>query len=197
MRIMTDHRYLKISAYIMTGEHFVSGDDIIIQTVLGSCVSVCLFSDRNACAGMNHFMLPGTPVDERRLAGFSTDSGLYGLNSMELLINDLMKNGVRRDAMKAKVFGGGSVMKDYKPGMSVGELNIRFVTKFLEVEKIPIVACSLGGNYGRKVLFFTSSKEVLLMRLNRYETELVETEQNEFRKKQSPFKIPPDITFFQ
>ena len=174
----------------MTGEHFVSGDDIILQTVLGSCISVCLYSDVSPIGGMNHFMLPDGTVSD-----FVSDSGRYGVYSMELLINDLMKAGVPRASLKAKVFGGGSIQElaGRKP---VGEQNISFAFKFLEVEKIPIESHSVGGDIGRKIMFFIRSQCVLLKKIEKSESELVIAHQDKERTPVKEILPKPDITYF-
>jgi chemotaxis protein CheD len=35
----------------------------------------------------------------------------YGTYAMEILINDLLKAGARRENLEAKVFGGGAVLR--------------------------------------------------------------------------------------
>src|SRR5262245_23557968 len=69
---------------VLPGEFFVSDDDIVIATTLGSCIAACLWDRERRIGGMNHFMLP------------DGDSGRYGSYAMELLINQLMKRGASR-----------------------------------------------------------------------------------------------------
>ena len=74
------------------GEHFASGERIIISTLLGSCVAACLWDEQNGVIGMNHFLLA-----HRRYAKNEplchTEAGKSGVHSMELLINGMMKTG--------------------------------------------------------------------------------------------------------
>ncbi|MGV8776346.1 chemoreceptor glutamine deamidase CheD, partial [Pseudomonas aeruginosa] len=92
---------------LLPGEYFASGEDLVIVTVLGSCVSVCLRDPLNGIAGMNHFMLP-----ERGLGGDpASPSARYGSHAMELLINRMLALGASRERLQAKVFGGGSVLR--------------------------------------------------------------------------------------
>jgi chemotaxis protein CheD len=51
-------------------------------------------------------------------------SGRYGSYAMELLINEMMKLGARRETLQAKIFGGGQVMANFTT-MNVGERNTR------------------------------------------------------------------------
>src|SRR3954466_8317736 len=88
------------AAKILPGEYYVTGKDMLIVTVLGSCVSACIRDPLIGVAGMNHFMLPEGPATNDVLSA----SARYGSFAMELLINQLLKLGARRSALEAKVF---------------------------------------------------------------------------------------------
>ena len=92
-------------------------------------------------------------------------SAYYGINAMELVINAMLRSGVSRRSICAKVFGGGDVLRITALTKSVGLQNVEFVLKFLDLEKIPVTACSVGGEYARKIIFFQHSREVLMQRL--------------------------------
>ena len=150
---------------ISPGEYFISNDhNIVIQTILGSCIAVCLYTDIDGYSGMNHFMLPES-IGNHEVA--DTDSGRYGMYSMEILINSLLKAGVKKNYLKAKIFGGGNVLDFKSIKNSVGENNIAFINEYLEKERIPIVSSHVGGDFARKILFFTDSKRVLLKKIER------------------------------
>lgn len=154
-----DRRFEKEAVKILPGEYFVTGRDILIVTVLGSCVSVCLFDSRAGVGGMNHFMLPDR--DEHSVA---SESARYGSYAMEMLINNLLKAGASRSRLEAKVFGAGRVLA----GMThtdVGARNATFVMHYLEDERIPVRAQDLLGVYPRKIYFFPSEGRVLVKRL--------------------------------
>ena len=146
---------------ILPGEYFVTQRDLVIVTVLGSCVSVCLRDRLNGIGGMNHFMLPG-----------STDGGIspisasarYGVYAMELLINHLLKLGARRNCFEAKVFGGGSVLRGMTAN-NVGERNVEFVRDYLDTEKVQVVAEDLLDIYPRKVYYFPATGRVMVKKL--------------------------------
>ena len=188
-------KYHKKSINIFAGEYLVSDEDIIIGTVLGSCISVCLFSGNSSYCGMNHFMLPERGVkykDENDI--MRTDSAFYGIHSMEMLINTLMKVGVKKSMLKAKVFGGGNVLKMRSGEKTVGEQNIDFAVKFLEMENIPVVSCSVGGDYARKIYFFTKNQEVLQWHLGQNVEKLIVSEERKHRYEKS---INKEISFFE
>ena len=143
---------------IPPGEFLATSRDVILMTLLGSCVACCLHDPAAGVGGMNHFMLPegGTgPVGE---------SARYGVHAMEVLLNDLLKEGGRRGRLQAKIFGGGNVLKGFTVG-NVGEQNVRFVREYLSREGIPVVGEDLLGAQPRKVGFFARSGRALVKRL--------------------------------
>ncbi|HPO50125.1 MAG TPA: chemotaxis protein CheD [Spirochaetota bacterium] len=175
-----DSKFKKQVISIGPGEYYTTNQDVIIQTVLGSCVAVCLFTEADDFCGMNHFMLPGD-VSKNNIE--DCDAGRYGMYSMEILINSLLKKGVDKKLIKAKVFGGGNVI-DFKTAMKsrVGDNNVTFILAFLEEEKIPIVSNHLGGDNARKILFFQEDKRVLLKKINKTEAFNTVKEEIEYNK---------------
>ena len=151
-----DHHFQFNAVKVLPGEYFVSGENIVVMTVLGSCIAACLWDSRARVGGMNHFMLPESD---------STDvSGRYGSYAMELLINEMLKLGARRETMQAKIFGGGQVMANFTT-MNVGERNTSFVVNYLQTERIPIVSEDVLDIYPRKVVFFPATGKAMVKRL--------------------------------
>jgi len=131
--------------YVMQGEHQVSSaPDVVLSTVLGSCVAVCLWDDVAGLGGMNHFLLPFGPK------AAATTPERYGVHAMEILINALLKAGARRNRLQAKLFGGAQLSATLS---DIGQSNARFAKEFLATEDIPCLAESLGGTSARRVLF--------------------------------------------
>ncbi|MEI2415272.1 chemoreceptor glutamine deamidase CheD [Orrella sp. JC864] len=144
---------------VLPTEYYVSKDDIMISTVLGSCVSACIRDNQSGWAGMNHFMLPeGDPASP------SSATMRYGAYAMETLINELLKAGASRARLEAKVFGGGAVL-DAMRETNIGERNAAFVINYLRLEKIPVVAQDLGGPHARRINYFARTGQVLVRKL--------------------------------
>jgi chemotaxis protein CheD len=160
------------------GEYFATRDDTILSTVLGSCIAVGIFDPESRLGGLNHFMLPG----ELGESGIErSPNAKYGMYAMELLINDLMKLGARRSALKAKVFGGGSVLRfDGGGGSKIPRGNIDFAFEYLAKEGIPVLASDVGGNEPRKIFFFARTGKVLLKRIAGTLVTLVEKEEERY-----------------
>lgn len=159
---------------INIGSVKVSRKPVVFDTVLGSCISVCMYDPKSHAGGINHFMLPkgadlNNPLSTR-----------YGVHAMELLINSLVKIGGRRSRFEVKVFGGGHVLKMLNSDGSVPNLNINFINKFLVTEKINVVTSDLGGNAPRRVLFFPHTGKVFLRRLGESEAARMAREESEF-----------------
>ena len=151
-----DHHFQYDAVKVLPGEYFVSNEDIVVMTVLGSCIAACLWDGRARIGGMNHFMLPDGDTGD--------GSGRYGSFAMELLINEMLKLGARRETMQAKIFGGGQVMAGFT-SMNVGERNTQFVQDYLATERIPIVSQDVLDIHPRKVCFFPVTGKALVKRL--------------------------------
>ena len=105
-------RHFDIDAVkILPGEYYVSTRELLMVTVLGSCVAACVRDRISGIGGINHFMLPDDRRDEDSRFGRSMRYGDY---AMEILINQLLKLGARRSNLEAKVFGGGNVLPGFK-----------------------------------------------------------------------------------
>lgn len=131
--------------HIIQGElHTTAQQNVVLTTLLGSCVAVCLHDPISRVGGMNHFLLPGRISDAGR-------NNSHGVHSMELLINQLIRLGGKKDRMVARVFGGANMLNNE---MSVGERNGKFALEFLEAEGIEVLGSSLGGNRARRIRFW-------------------------------------------
>jgi len=134
--------------HVVQGAHHVTGDsDVVLSTILGSCVAACIRDPGLRVGGMNHFLLPSAPNGE---AG----DNRYGVQAMELLINGLLRLGANRDRLEAKLFGGARMVV----GLSdIGAKNAEFARQFLKLEGIPLIGESLGGEKARRLHFTPST----------------------------------------
>ncbi len=163
---------------IRPGEFYATVEDAIISTVLGSCVAVGLFDEEAMVGGLNHFMLPHEYGKQDLIR---SPDAKYGMYAMDLLINDLMKLGARRHALKAKVFGGGAVLAFAHGGFSkIPSGNIEFAFEYLMKEEIPLLASDVGGKEARKIFFFARTGKVLLERLTGSPASIVEKEEKRY-----------------
>ncbi len=178
---------------IMPGEFFVDKEDIVISTVLGSCVSACIWDRTARVGGMNHFMLPGGQ-DGGSSNDLTAASGRYGVFAMEQLINELIKHGARKANLEAKVFGGGAVLRKFST-LNVGERNAAFVLDFLKTEGIRVISQDLMDIYPRRVAFFPASGRALCKKLTSTDSSLVTAEQ-QYTAKINTTEVAGDIELF-
>ena len=150
------------AAKISPGEYYFTDKNMLIVTVLGSCVSACIRDTVTGIGGMNHFMLPdGAKSDKDNPV---SESMRYGTYAMEVLINQLLRNGARRENLEAKIFGGGNVLRSFTTN-NVGDRNAAFVKKYLKDEGLRVTGEDLLDIYPRKVYFFPKTGKVLVKKL--------------------------------
>lgn len=143
---------------IIVGQVASSRTPQVVSTVLGSCVSACLYDPVSKVGGMNHFMLPdGDCVNQ---------PSRYGVHAMELLINEIMQLGGDRRRLQAKVFGGATSPSLGLSINRVAERNAQFVRDFLKAEGIPLVSERLGGELPLEVRMETATGRVLTRTLD-------------------------------
>lgn len=159
MHLKNITRYGKDVKLIYAGEFYVSKEDEIIGTLLGSCIAVCLLDVKNGVSGMNHFMLPGkvTQVDM-----LNSRSAKYGVTAINELLASMVAAGAERSNIQAKLFGGGEVLDFEKKTTAIPENNIRLARIMMEIDDIPILEEDTGGKFIRKVLLEVKSGKVFL-----------------------------------
>ena len=175
---------------ILPGEYFVTTGEEVLVTVLGSCVSACLRDSGSGVGGMNHFMLP-----EDGGRDVVSASARYGTYAMEVLINQLLKQGARRNRLEAKVFGGGAVLESLS-GSKVGVRNADFLLNYLQTEKIPVVAKDLLDSYPRKIYFFPASGRVFVKKLHRVHNDTLFARESDYQKRLRGGRVEGDVELF-
>ncbi len=154
----------QLIAKLLPGDFYVTCEDEVLDTVLGSCVSACIRNPRLRIGGMNHFMLPrpsGHGNDTwDSVAGRATR---YGTASMEQLINRVLSAGGSRAELEVKIFGGGKVLTSLS---DVGNHNVTFVREFLKQEGLRVTSEDVGDTHPRHVQYFPLSGRVRVRHLN-------------------------------
>ncbi|MBL0744561.1 chemotaxis protein CheD [Chryseolinea lacunae] len=146
--------------YIQNGQFFITTTPVLISTVLGSCVSVCLWDKRTHIGGMNHYLLPGTEEDKAGNAD-------RGFPAVKMLIRSLLNRGVDKADLEAKIFGGCNSLYQKNDLYEIGKRNIDVARQILKENDIAIVASDTGGQFGRKIIFNTGTGKVKMRLLNR------------------------------
>jgi chemotaxis protein CheD len=175
------------SVKVLPGQYHASAGEGSISTVVGSCVSSCLWDPVARIGGMNHFMLPGDAPAPASPWGLSARFGVY---AMELLINEMLHLGADRRRLVAKVFGGAQVLQGFNT-LDVGAMNSKFVVSFLREEGIRLVAQDLLGTCPRKIHLFPASGKVQLKRLHLQPTD--DSVQRQEREYMAQLAREPDV----
>ena len=177
-------------ATIKPGEYFVTTNDECISTVLGSCISVCIYDPTVKVGGMNHFMLPAHSEHSSSSWGDPTSSATrYGNFAMEYLINSVIKLGGSKQSFQAKIFGGGQVLANMT---DVGQRNILFAFNYLRKEGIEVVASDVGDVFPRRVVFFPKTGKVKMKHLATQKNKILEKEEREYLQNIQQNKSSPD-----
>lgn len=145
---------------IVQGEFaVVERPGVVITTVLGSCVSVCLMDPVAKVGGMNHFLL-----DEPVGASLPAELHKYGIHAMELLVNAMMRIGAERARLRAHLYGGANIVPGLGP---IGSRNIDFARRFLAIEGIIVTHENVGGAFARRVEFLPNEARARCVRVLR------------------------------
>ena len=177
---------------ILPGEYFATGRDMVIVTVLGSCVAACIRDPILGVGGMNHFMLPHNGLDGPAPV---SSPARYGSYAMEVLINNLIKLGCKRDRLEAKLFGGGNIIRGFTV-TNVGDRNAQFATEYLKTEGIPVVAKDLLDDCPRKVYFFPRSGRVLVKKLRSVHNNTILQREQEYESRITGSSVGGDVELF-
>ena len=138
--------------YLYPSALFAEKKPYLVDTVLGSCVAVCLFDTRLKIGGINHFMLP-------LWNGNGLASPKFGNIATEKLIEKMLRNGSNTSDLIAKVFGGANQMNS---SMEIGARNIEIAKEVLANNGIQIAAENVGGAVGRKLKYNTGTGQVMM-----------------------------------
>lgn len=159
-----NNNFQSYAARILPGEYYVTKNDEGVYTTLGSCISACIRDRVLGIGGMNHFMLPSTGSTEADAWKASSQSSAtrYGNYAMEHLINEIMRNGGKRQNLEVKIFGGGRILENMT---DVGERNIAFVRDYLALEGLQVVSEDVGSIYPRMVVYFPQTGRARVKRL--------------------------------
>lgn len=187
-----DRTFDRDAAKILPGEYYYTGKDMLIVTVLGSCVAACIRDRVTGVGGMNHFMLPDNGNDADSPVSASMRYGTY---AMEVLINDLLKAGAKRENLEAKVFGGGNVLRGFI-AINVGERNAQFVKEYLRAENIRVVAEDLNDVHPRKVYFFPRTGKVLVKKLRQLNNNTLVNREQDYAQRLQKSPVSGDVELF-
>lgn len=154
------HGLMVATRYLPPGALVASAEPLEVTTILGSCVSVCLWDADAGIGGMNHYLLPtgAGPTDAR-----VDQPQRYGDAANSMLLERVLALGADLRRLRAKVFGGACVVKAFRNGVTTfAQNNVRVAQEFLRAQHIQLVNEDVGGERGRKLRFSTDTGKALL-----------------------------------
>ncbi len=190
-----DGKHNFIAAKLLPGEYYVTKENELVTTVLGSCIAACIRDSVLGIGGMNHFMLPET-TEHRLSAGAEAVVGnatRYGNYAMEHLINDILHNGGKRKNIEVKLFGGGKII----PSMGdVGKRNVDFVLEYVDTEALKLVSHDLGDIYPRKVNYYPATGRVQMKKIKDLHNETIVIRETQYRSSIKDAPVEGDVELF-
>jgi chemotaxis protein CheD len=193
MRRFWDPGHSCMTVKVLPGEFYVSAQEEMISTVLGSCISACVRDPQRQIGGMNHFMLPEPTGERDSWSSAVGRAARYGSDAMEQLINTILKAGGRRENLVVKVFGGGRVLAQMT---DVGQRNIAFIRRYLAAESLPLAAEDLGDIYPRQLQFFPVSGRVRVRQLRAVRDVAVADREEHYLKRLANDPIKGEVELF-
>ena len=183
------------AAKILPGEYYVTGQQELVTTVLGSCVAACIRDRIFGIGGMNHFMLP-ISTDGKGWGGADdlvSNATRYGNYAMEHMINDILKHGGHKRHLEAKIFGGARVIENLS---DVGQRNIDFVRCYLETEEVKLLGEKVGDIHPLKVVYIPSTGKAFVKRIKHLHNDTVIKRENAYREEITQQPVAGDIELF-
>lgn len=183
------------AAKILPGQYYVTLHEEVVVTVLGSCVSACIRDRVCGVGGMNHFLLPdeGSASGHQGNVKSADDVARYGIHAMELLINEILKNGGRRQNLEVKIAGGGRMLANMS---DIGEKNVEFVRQFLVTEGIELVASDVGDIFPRKVYYFPGTGKVRVKKLRTMNNDTITNRERRYMDELGKIARHGDVELF-
>ncbi|TPG07417.1 chemoreceptor glutamine deamidase CheD [Rhodanobacter glycinis] len=178
---------------VLPGEFYVSTQNELVTTVLGSCVSACIHDARRGIGGMNHFMLPEPRGERDSWTATVGRAARYGSDAMEQLINAILVAGGQRADLQVKIFGGGRVLAQLT---DIGQRNIDFVQHYISTERLNLCASDLGDVYPRQVQFFPSTGRARVRLLRRHDDAQLVADEPGYLKRLANDPIKGEVELF-
>ncbi len=162
--IQDSNQALKVCEYYLKpGFLYLTREETVVYTVLGSCVAVCLWDRQNRIGAMNHFLYPRTPDPAQATTR-------YGNVAVLTLIRLMLAEGVAREGLEGQIFGGGT-QGTSRPEEDIGPQNVQVARKILRQQGIPITSEDVGGGKGRKLIYNTGTNEAVVLKVDRLREE--------------------------
>lgn len=149
-----------LAVFLNPGDFYCARRPAVVETILGSCVAITLYSSRLRTGAICHAMLP-YPAEGSR-------AGEFVEGAISAILERMTGCGARRDELETKLFGGSTVLtlqdENGTQRDSLGDQNINAALATLASLGLRLKARDTGGDTGRKLFFFTETGDVYVRR---------------------------------
>jgi len=141
--------------FLRPGEFYTDLAPAVAETLVGSCIAVCLYNFKQGFGAMNHFLMdrPKNPAD--------VDIGRYGGTSTRHIVDAMVAIDPEPTHYRASVIGGAAVLKTAHADGHIGSANVEAALEVLRESHIRIVGQEVGGTRGRRIRFNTQTGEII------------------------------------
>lgn len=143
--------------FLQPGYIYCTTKPTAIATILGSCVSLCLFDRANHFGGMNHYIYPAA---KNRLAATAS----YGDAAILALYRSLLELGAKKNNLSAKIIGG-AYLQNNSDSRLISLKNVDMCRRLVQKLNIKIAAQDTGGTEGRKVIYYTHTFKAFVKKI--------------------------------
>ncbi len=156
--------------YLKPGDFCLALEPTIIKTVLGSCITVTMWSARMKVGAACHALLPTCREEKEQkcLPGTCENSFRFVECVIPDMLRQLQDKGLVASELEVKLFGGADMMMgSLADHQRVGSLNVKMSKIMLARMGLTIKSSDVGGEVGRKLIFDTCNGDVWIKRLNK------------------------------
>ena len=149
-----------MKVFLKPGEIYIGEKPAEVSTILGSCISVIMFSKRAKVGAICHALLPSGRASEVP-GGFR-----YVDSSILYMLTMLERRGIRGSELEIRLLGGSDMLECTRGNRdTVGRKNIETALRVLKDKNLGLSASDVGGTMGRKIHFSTGTGRVLPRRI--------------------------------
>jgi chemotaxis protein CheD len=122
--------------------------DVLVTIGLGSCVAIMLYDAAAEVGGLAHVLLPSPALTRG-----ATNPAKFPQTAVPALLEQMAARGANPRRVTARLAGGASMFAALSaPGtIQMGERNVVASRQVLNSHGVPVIAESVGGEYGRTV----------------------------------------------
>jgi chemotaxis protein CheD len=147
--------------FLSIGEVIIATEPSYIWTVLGSCVSVILYSSRKKVSAICHaqmvekeFSIKIAKSEFNNIKSAIKDDFRFLGCAVNYMINELLLMGIRKTDIVASIYGGGRIIKNMQ---DVGLENAESAVKILQDQGVHIIRKDIAGNKTRTIRYYSDT----------------------------------------